>query len=109
MSKIVHVISPIDGKPVTVRPASGTTQHFKKGKCWSVFCNNPIWFVRISKSGIAHTGYCNGCTRAHIYENVVKDFPTRGVWHLVWRRKLEPWGLNQKTKTFEPLKKSRRK
>lgn len=106
MNKKVTLVSPFDSnKRVTFLAANSTIRNFREGKCWSVFCNNPIYFVHLSKKGIASHGYCYGCTHMHIYEYRLKELPKeRGIWASIYYGRLDPWFFDEVTKSFKPLK-----
>jgi len=42
-------------------------KHWKEGRCWAVWCGNPIYFIRLNKKGQGKVGYCY-----HIFKNLPK-------------------------------------
>jgi len=64
------------------------------GKCWSVFCRNPLHYVRLNKKGEATFGYCF-CRRQEI-ENTINRKGYK--WVYVERGKLKELKLLENTK-----------
>lgn len=86
------------GRAVEIVPAARTINDWKRGKCWSAMCNNPIWFVHLGKTGKADIGYCYCCLHWRMYEYFAKGIDERGDWFLLEKGKLVKWVFDDKNK-----------
>ncbi len=85
----------VQGKSVAIFPAAGSVTSWKKGKCWSVMCGNPIWFAHLNKNGRADIGYCYCCYHWRVFEYAAKGIKERGDWFLLENGKLVKWVFDQ--------------
>lgn len=101
--KTIVLIAPPDGSKVNLSVVRYVGQ-WLKGKCWSAFCGNPIWFVHLSRTGKADVGYCYGCYHWRALSDHVRELSRQGSWHLLLKGGLEEWSFNETIKSPGPAK-----
>ena len=103
----VQLISPIDGKAVSITPAAGYKKLFQRRKCFTAYCTNPIWFVLLSRTGKAASGKCWPCAELRATHNHLTGNRKYESWRLLEKGRLsEPWEFHQKTLQFSPVPES---
>lgn len=96
--------SPIDGKPVAIRPSSGSSKkQWAAGKCWTAYCSNPIWCVHLTPHGAATHGYCYSCVERAELSRFVRQLPRLGSWAMLEKGKLVEWAFDAGRLSFSPV------
>lgn len=104
----IEIKSMMDGKPCRFPVAKSAKKQFERGKCWTAYCGNPIWFVHLTIHGNADIGKCYSCAERWALEYFVKKNPQRGQWVMPEKGKPVEWRFDEKTLSFSPVKKSKR-
>jgi len=80
-------VSKFDGGEYNIKPAHGTIEQWKEGRCWSVYCANPIIYVNISEAGNWVFGYCHGDYNFYKYQSLYQNNRRNGTWYLAIKNK----------------------
>lgn len=105
MSELMTILSVIDGKPWRFPVTRAAKNQFKRGKCWTAFCNNPIWFVHLNVHGKADFGKCCCCTELWALRNFVVKMRERGKWVMPEKGRPVEWRFDEKKISFAPVPK----
>jgi len=82
--KKMMLIEGYDGELYRIKPAHGTIQQWRDGKCWHFACANQILYVHLSTSGLATHGYCPHLRPTWLYQQ-----DPRGMWYMLVKGKME--------------------
>lgn len=99
----ITIISAIDGKPWSFPVAKGSKKQFERGKCWTAYCVNPIWFVHLTVHGNAEFGKCYCCAELRAVMEFIKKLPRHGKWIMPEKGKPIEWRFDEKKLSFSPL------
>jgi hypothetical protein len=102
MSDSITIISMIDGKPASFPVAKRSKTALLLGKCFTAYCENPIWFVHLTVHGKADIGKCYCCAQLRAFEYFVKKIRERGRWVMPEKGRPVEWRFDEHNFSFSP-------
>lgn len=102
--EFISITSIMDGKAFRFPVAPKARKQFERGKCWTFYCQNPIWFIHLNVHGIADFGQCYCCAERRALEYFVKNLRVKGRFVMPEKGRSVEWRFNEDTKSFSPIK-----